>query len=385
MEITAYTSFLLVWAVNLFSVCPSNTLVKEAKEKKKKKEDSSPESESAPGVSVVILTQNQEQKLVRLLEDVLKQTYDSFEIVVVDNNSTDNTRIILENMEKRYDRLQYTFVPKDTRHVSAHTLALTLGVKAARYPWVLLIQPDFLPVSDQWLHSMASKMKPGKDFVLGARTTSKNSSSLRSFRYLTEQCRFLSWACRHRAFCANEVNLAFRKELLLSSKHFGEYGILLSGVESIFVNRFSHPESTAVCVTPESLILETECETERNGQEEQLIRKETEHFFTHKSLYRLRAHLRMGMIWLLFLLSITSLGLSIVSRHWEVTAALGLLMGVWSYFRTRNLKEKAALFQIKSAGIFLPFYELRLSCADLLINIRYAFVDKKRFYRKLFH
>lgn len=384
MEITAYTSFLLVWAVNLFRVCRPNALNKEMRRETDTTGTTSHQTEK-PGVSVVILTQNQEEQLMTLLSHVLKQAYDPFEVIVVDMNSTDNTRIQLENMEKRYDNLQYTFVPKDTRQVSLHTLALILGVKAARYSWITLLTPDFLPRSEKWLDRMSVQMTSDKDFVLGARSVNQKSSSLRSFYYLTEQSRSLSWSLHHHTCHCNDVNLAFRKEMLLSCKNLGEYGILLSGVENVFVNRFSIPERTAVCTDPEALLLEIHQKENKDWKKEMLYQKEAKCFYKHKAYYSFCSGFRMGTIWLLFLLGVAALILSIWVQHWEYTAIIVCLLALWSGVRTKRLKNMANLFSLKTAGVYLPFYELRLSCIYLGNSIRYAFQDKKIFYRKLTH
>lgn len=384
MEITAYTGFLLVWAVNLFSVCLPNALNKEFKNKKKKHTAQDEAVGTQAKISVVIPTYNQETQLMHLLECVLQQTYDSFEVVVVDKNSTDNTRILLENMEKRYENLQYTFVPKDTRHVSIHTLALTLGIKAARYPWIVLLTPEFLPASTFWLQHLAEEMTSNKNFVLGGISTKQQYGSLRSFYLQTEQNRFLSWAICHQAFRGNEVNLAFRKEIFLSCKNFGEYGGLLSGMEGILVNRFSRAESTAVCITPESLLIESHIPEGYNWKEKMLSQKEAEHFYIHKRLYHLYGSVHMCCIWLLFLFTIFSFATSIFMQRWEFAVSIIVLLCLWIGLRIRQQKVSAHLFRIKSPGIYLPFYELRLSCVYLYNRIRYAFLDKKVFYRKLF-
>lgn len=383
IEITAYTSFLLVWAVNLFRVCYPNALSKEIKRKSEKSDCVKKQQTEKPGISVVILTQNQEKQLMSLLPHVLKQAYDSFEIIVVDMNSEDNTRIQLENMEKQFDNLQYTFVPKDIRQISLHTLALILGVKAAHYPWIMLLTPDFLPPSEYWLTCMADKMTGDKDFVLGARSVNAETSSIRSFYYLQEQSRSLSWSLRHQTCHCNNVNLGFRKEKLLSCKTLGEFGILLSGVENIFVNRFSTNERTAVCIAPEALLQETTKTKDKDWKKEMLYQKESKCFYRHKTLYGLYSTFRMGIIWLLFLFSILTLALSIWTQRWEYTASIILVLILWSCLRTWKLKKLASIFSIKTAGIYLPFYELRLSCIYLGNSIRYAFQDKKIFYRKL--
>lgn len=382
IEITAYTSFLFVWAVHLFGVCRRNTLIQ------KQKNDCSTERElsggkACQGISILVLTQNQEKQLPGFLKQILNQDYDNFEVVVVDQGSTDNTRLVIEEIKKRNEQMQCTFVPQGTRQLSPHTLALTLGVKAARYSWVVVLTPNYVPTSKNWLARMSAQMTPDTDFVLGCRSTHPHSSSLRSYYYLTEQSRFLTWSLKHRAYRCNEVNLAFRKEHLLSCRTLGEYGKLLSGVESILLNRSSRKGRTAVCLHPEALLLESREPSEEPWTNELLYQKETERYYAHKQGYQWSKCIQAIFSWLLFLLSLTCISLSIAYRHWEYTASTVVLLLIWMFLRARLQKEKARLFQIKSAGLYLPFYDLRLWCLNQATSIRYAFKDRKIFYRKM--
>jgi len=63
-------------------------------------------SATAPLVSVVIPTYNSAKFIVQAVESVLSQTYSNYEIIVVDDGSTDNTRELLESYQ---DKISYTF------------------------------------------------------------------------------------------------------------------------------------------------------------------------------------------------------------------------------------------------------------------------------------
>ena len=56
-------------------------------------------------VSVIIPTYNREATLKRAVESVLNQTYTDFELIIVDDGSTDNTRQLVENIHD--DRMTY--------------------------------------------------------------------------------------------------------------------------------------------------------------------------------------------------------------------------------------------------------------------------------------
>lgn len=60
---------------------------------------------SKPVVSVVVTTKNEEKNIGRCLESITKQTYpkEKIEIIVVDNNSTDRTKEIVEKFIKKID------------------------------------------------------------------------------------------------------------------------------------------------------------------------------------------------------------------------------------------------------------------------------------------
>lgn len=58
-------------------------------------------------VSVVICTRNRPDTIVRAVESVLRQTYERFDILVVDQSETDETRRLVEELMARSDRVRY--------------------------------------------------------------------------------------------------------------------------------------------------------------------------------------------------------------------------------------------------------------------------------------
>jgi glycosyltransferase involved in cell wall biosynthesis len=96
-------------------------------------------TEDKPGVSVIIPTYNRAELVTRAIESVLTQTYKNYEIIVVDDGSTDNTG---ELLRRRYgNRIQYIY--QDNAGVSS---ARNTGINASRFELVAFLDSD-----DVWL------------------------------------------------------------------------------------------------------------------------------------------------------------------------------------------------------------------------------------------
>ncbi len=88
-------------------------------------------------VSVTIVTYNSGRYIKRCLESVLAQKGPQFEVIVVDNNSTDGTRDILERYE---DRCTIIYNDRNVGFAAAQNQA----IRRARGNWVLTLNPDVL-------------------------------------------------------------------------------------------------------------------------------------------------------------------------------------------------------------------------------------------------
>jgi glycosyltransferase involved in cell wall biosynthesis len=98
--------------------------------------DQGVEANKIPLVSVVIATFNRAGFLPETLDSVLQQKFDGFEVIVVDDGSTDNTK---EALRPYGDRIRY--VIQQNRGPSA---ARNLGVRLARAPWIAIQDSDDL-------------------------------------------------------------------------------------------------------------------------------------------------------------------------------------------------------------------------------------------------
>lgn len=100
-----------------------------------------PTPETTPTVSVVIPTYNREHLLSRSLDSVLAQTFTDFEVLVVDDGSTDGTAVLMAEYEARDGRIRYLSQPRNAG-VSA---ARNRGLREARGDFIAFLDSD-----DEW-------------------------------------------------------------------------------------------------------------------------------------------------------------------------------------------------------------------------------------------
>ena len=104
--------------------------------------------------TVVVPCCNVLPQLKENLPALLEQEGIAYEVVVVDEASSDGTREWLEYYSEQQRRLRHTFVPPTARYVDRRKLAITLGVRAARAPWVIITQADCRPAAEDALQQL---------------------------------------------------------------------------------------------------------------------------------------------------------------------------------------------------------------------------------------
>lgn len=99
-------------------------------------------------ISVVIPAYNREKTIVKCLDSVLNQTYQPFEVIVVDDASNDNTVKLVEEYPSDIVKLV-----KCNKNSGAQT-ARNIGIKAAKGDWIAFQDSD-----DIWLPDKLEKQK----------------------------------------------------------------------------------------------------------------------------------------------------------------------------------------------------------------------------------
>ena len=148
--------------------------------------------------SVIMTVYDHARELEEHLPAFLTQEYEpGYEVIVVDESSTDETDDVLKLQKQSYPHLYTTFLPKPNRNITRLKLALTIGVKAAKNDWVIFSDIHAAPPSSEWLKEVAEATDATTEIILGY--FRKKGTRLQSFEEVSQVSRIVRKAERRRA------------------------------------------------------------------------------------------------------------------------------------------------------------------------------------------
>ncbi len=208
-----------------------------------------------PAVSVVICAQNEGDNLQKKLPFFLDQNYPEFEVVVVNDRSDDNTKEILDQFSRKYSHLKISNIQGEPILVRGKKLALTLGIKSAKYDILLLSDADCEPAGPDWIRYMMRNYTEKTEMVLGIGLYKHRKGMLNvliRFEAAFIAIQYISLARFSRAYMGVGRNLSYKKELFFKNKGFASHLKLESGDDDLFVNEISNRGNTAIETHPGS-------------------------------------------------------------------------------------------------------------------------------------
>ena len=199
-------------------------------------------------ISIIICAKNEEENLRNKLPKILNQKYFNFEVVIVNDQSIDGTSLFLEELEKSYFNL--VVVTIDT-HINKHPgkkFALTLGIKTAKYDYVLLTDADCLPNSENWAKLMCNNFNTA-DIVLGYGGYQKKQGLLNKlirFDAFNVAQQYLSYALSGHTYMGVGRNMAYKKSLFFDNKGFANHIHIPSGDDDLFIQEVATKNNVAI-------------------------------------------------------------------------------------------------------------------------------------------
>ncbi len=114
-----------------------------------------------PFVSVIICAKDAENTISSCLESILDQDYAHFEVLVVDDFSTDATGDFVRKVEEENENLH---ILRPSKNVPGKKLAIHEAVQKAQGEWILMTDADCMAQSNQWIKEMVTTQVPNNAF-----------------------------------------------------------------------------------------------------------------------------------------------------------------------------------------------------------------------------
>jgi glycosyltransferase involved in cell wall biosynthesis len=208
------------------------------------------------GVTIIVCARNELANLTELLPLLNAQNYPAFEVLVMDDRSTDGTQEYLETEILDLSHVRFIRIDREHEHVTPKKYALTIALKKASYPVVLLTDADCRPASTEWLAGMVTSLIDSqKAITLGFSPYERQSGLLNLLirsETLFTAVQYFSLALAGRPYMGVGRNLAYRTELFFANRGFYTHMNVLGGDDDLFMNEVATSRNTTICLDPET-------------------------------------------------------------------------------------------------------------------------------------
>jgi glycosyltransferase involved in cell wall biosynthesis len=274
-------------------------------------------------VSVVICAKNEAANLRQNLPSILAQRYTNaagkkaFEVIVVNDASTDDTEKALYELSQQYDNLWSVTIPPDAkRDMPGKKYALGKGIEHASHELLLLTDADCKPISDHWIRAMVAPLHSGKKLVAGVGRYHKTPGLLNTFvRWETMHSLFqsASYAATGKPYMAVGRNMACTRAAFHEAERSKVWDKLPSGDDDLMMRAVAHKNNTAVIIDRDVHTL-----SPAKDNLHDYVKQKQRHLSTGK-YYKLPVKLALGAYALSHALSWLLCIVLLMAGHWQLS------------------------------------------------------------------
>jgi glycosyltransferase involved in cell wall biosynthesis len=319
-------------------------------------------------ISVIVCAKNEEENVTKFIPILAQQDYPDYEIILIDDASSDDTLEVFEAFEKQYSNIRLVKVVNNEAFWGNKKFALTLGIKAAKKEYLLFTDADCYPATKDWIKEMSSSFTAEKTIVLGYGAYEKIAGSFLNkmirFETMLTAVQYFSWAKMGRPYMGVGRNLAYKKEEFFNVNGFIEHMKIRSGDDDLFINQAATGKNTTVCFTPESFTYSQP----KTSFKEWFVQKRR-HVST-ASFYKSFDRMQLGGFYLTQLLFILlPIVLLAFQFQWIVVVSLIGFRYLFSWitlgFAAGKLKEKDVMYWFPIIEIILIFTQLNVFLTNI--------------------
>ncbi len=203
-------------------------------------------------VSVIVCARDEAHQLSTNLPGILVQDYKStHEIVVVNDNSIDDTKYLLDEFKKSFKNINHILLSQEAKLITGKKFPLSIGVKSAKHEILILTDADCIPASEHWIHTIQNAYVDDVEIVLGYGAYKKKSGILNKlirFETFHTALQYLSYAIAGIPYMGVGRNLSYKKDVFIRNKGFSSINMIPSGDDDLFINQVANKKNTAIVI-----------------------------------------------------------------------------------------------------------------------------------------
>jgi len=316
-------------------------------------------------VSVIICSRDEAANLVKYLPGALVQKYPTtHEVIVVNDNSLDESKYILEEYQRSFKQLQLIELKQEARFIPGKKFPLSIGIKTAKHEIVLLTDADCVPASEFWIEKMQEGFTNGTEIVLGYGALHKKKgffNKMVRWETLHTALQYLSYSKAGLTYMGVGRNLSYKKTVFFRHKGFSAHNHVPGGDDDLFINKATTKKNTTIVIDKEAFTLSAPATSWK-----QWIRQKKRHYTTskyYKGIHKFLLGLYAFSLFLFYPLLISSLFL--FDWRW-VVGVFGVrfvIQAIIIFKTSRKLDEKDLFPWFVFFDVWMFFYYLFFATA----------------------
>ena len=289
-------------------------------------------------VSVIICARDEADNLAKNLPGILVQDYKTtHEIIVVNDNSTDDTKYVIDEYKKSFKNLINIQLTQEAKLIMGKKFPLSMGIKSAKYETLILTDADCVPASEFWVQNVQEAYHDNTEIVLGYGAYRKRPGLLNKlirFETFHSALQYFSYALAGMPYMGVGRNLSYKREVFMRSKGFSSMNMIPSGDDDLFINKVATPYNTAIMIDPASHTLSEPKKTWNDWMRQKYRHYTTSKYYKPKHKFWLGLYsLTLGLMYPLFAVS------AVLYIWWIALSVLGLKLIIQAVILKKTMKQ----------------------------------------------
>lgn len=211
-----------------------------------------------PPVSVIVPMFSEDYAFIEeRLPLILAQNYPDFEVVIVYVGHDSDFYEDLMRLKATFPQITTTKIHLDPRFPISRKMALNVGIKSARYEYMVFTSTDACPQTDRWISLMAKGFTRG-EIVIGycgvEHTKGLSNYLMRTWRMM-HSADWIARAVRRLPYRGTLHNFGFTKRIYFGANGFSHLNMNI-GEDDLFLQKVMTRDNVSVILSPRASLRE---------------------------------------------------------------------------------------------------------------------------------